>query len=67
MSIKVGDKIKVVNSSIFGYAVHQGDVGVVKKITDDIEIEVYFAGIADGLTQWVHYRTWNRWITVLKE
>ena len=34
--------------------------GTVKNIVGDFEIEVYFDSIGDGLTQWVHYPTWER-------
>lgn len=65
--IKIGDKVEVINSSIFGYEVHTGHVGVVKKIADGFEIEVYFDSIGDGLTQWVHYPTWEKWVKVVEE
>jgi len=65
--IKIGDKVEVINSSIFGYAVHTGYIGVVKKITDGYEVEIYFDSIGDGLTQWVHYPTWEKWVKVVKE
>ena len=67
MSIKVGDKVEVINKAIFGHSISKGDVGVVKKVIEDIEIEVYFSEVADGLTQWVHYPTWNRWVAIVKE
>lgn len=65
--IKVGDKVEVINSGIFGYKITEGDLARVKKITDGIEIEVYFNDIEDGLTQWVHYPTWEKWVKVVKE
>ena len=66
-NIKVGDKVEVINTGLFGWNVHMGHVGTVKNIVGDFEIEVYFDSIGDGLTQWVHYPTWERWVKVIRE
>lgn len=66
-NIKVGDRVEVINTGIFGYRIQEGDVGVVKDIVDNIEIAVYFGDFPSGLIQWVHYPTWERWVKVIKE
>lgn len=65
--IKIGDKVEVINTLTFGHSIHIGMVGSVKNIIPDWEIEVYFGDFPAGVTQWVYYPTWEKWVKVIKE
>lgn len=66
MSIKVGDKVRVLNRGIFGHLVEKGDVGIVTN-SDDYEIVIVFKVNNFELDQYVGLDDWQEYIVVIEE
>lgn len=65
--IKVGDKVEVISTSIFGHLVEVGDVGIVTEIDGRYEVEVVFDICGIELYQYVYYNDWHEYLKVIKE
>ncbi|MGQ1358454.1 hypothetical protein ACT414_18820 (plasmid) [Acinetobacter baumannii] len=66
-NIKVGDKVGVISTGIFGHLVEIGDVGTVTEIDGGYEVEVLFNICGIELYQYVYYDDWNEYLSIVKE
>lgn len=66
-NIKVGDKVEVISTGIFGHLVEVGDVGTVTEIDGRYEVEVLFNIFGIELYQYVYYDDWNEYLSIVKE
>lgn len=64
--IKMGDKVEVISTGIFGHLVEVGDVGIVTEIDGRYEVEVVFDICGIELYQYVYYDDWNEYLIIVE-
>lgn len=65
-NIKVGDKVEVINTGIFGHLIEVGDVGTVTEIDGLYEVEVLFEICGIELYQYVYYDNWHEYLSIVE-